>query len=88
MTDVSTLCVNVKVQYLRPQYQNLKQWCEASPNHVYIGRRGIVFIDNVRYPPRDSIWANPFKVGQDKNGDLETKQSLTHLIEMCSTRSL
>jgi len=54
---------NVKVAHIRPQYQNLKEWCE-DPNNVYIGRRGIVFIDKVRYPTRDSIYANPYKVSK------------------------
>jgi Domain of unknown function (DUF4326) len=54
---------NVKVAHIRPQYQNLKEWCE-DPNNVYIGRRGIVFIDKVRYPTKDSIYANPYKVSK------------------------
>lgn len=54
---------NVKVANIRPQHQNLKEWCE-DPNNVYIGRRGIVFINNVRYPAKDSIYANPYKVSK------------------------
>ena len=65
---MTTEVANVKVACIRPKYQNLKVWME-DPNNVYIGRRGIVFIDGVRYPPKDSIFANPFKVG--KNGDRE-----------------
>lgn len=57
--------VNVKVKYLRPQYQDLEEWCE-DPNNVYIGRKGIVFVkrgdSKYRYPKQDSIWANPFKI--------------------------
>lgn len=56
--------VNVKVEHIRPQHQNLKEWCE-DPDNVYIGRRGIVFIDGVRYPPKDSPFANPYKVTKD-----------------------
>lgn len=62
--------VNVKVKYIRPEYENLKEWCE-DPNNVYIGRKGIVFIkDKVsnkkeRYPKQNSPFANPFKVGKD-----------------------
>jgi hypothetical protein len=41
----------------------------GDPQNVYIGRGRIVFIDGKRYPPQDSIWANPFKVGKD--GTLE-----------------
>jgi hypothetical protein len=53
--------VNVKVDYIRPRYDNLREWCEGI-NNVYIGRRAIVFIDGVRYPPENSPWANTFKI--------------------------
>lgn len=54
--------VNVRVASIRPKYQNLKEWC-ADESNVYIGRARIVFIDGERYPPKDSLWANPFKTG-------------------------
>lgn len=60
--------VNVRVKNIRPQYHNLKEWMD-DPDNVYIGRRGIVFIDASRFPPSNSIFANPFKVGKD--GTLE-----------------
>ena len=53
--------VNVKVAHIRPKYKNLKEWME-DPNNIYIGRRGIVFIDGARFPPNDSKWHNPFKI--------------------------
>lgn len=60
--------VNVKVKYIRPDYKDLKEWCESKDN-VYIARRGVVFIDTdkgkQRYPEKDSIFANPFKIGKD-----------------------
>ena len=49
--------VNVKVAHIRPQYNNLKEWCE-DPNNVYIGRARIVYIDGERYPPEHSPYAN------------------------------
>lgn len=56
---------NVKVANIRPRYNNLVEWV-ADPNNVYIGRKGIVFIEKngskERYPKYDSICANPFKV--------------------------
>ncbi len=52
---------NVKVKYIRPAFNNLREWMSDS-NNVYIGRKGIVFIDNKRFPSADSIWANPFKI--------------------------
>ena len=83
--------VNVKVKYIRPKYDNLRDWTE-DPNNVYIGRGKIVFIDGVRYPPKASIWANPFKKGsrevvcnqyreylrgQIKNGDITEEDLLS-----------
>ena len=58
--------VNVKVKYIRPKYNNLKDWCKDKDNY-YIGRKCIVIIDGQRYPPKDSIFANPYKI--DKDGD-------------------
>lgn len=63
-----TTVVNVKVAHIRPKYDNLKDWCENKRN-LYIGRKGIVFIDNVRYPSYDSPWANPFKISDEFNRD-------------------
>lgn len=60
---MTTIC-NVKVAYIRPKYQNLKEWMQ-DPNNAYIGRRGIVFIDKERYPNTDSVWANPYRVKAD-----------------------
>jgi len=66
--------VNVSVKFIRPQYKDLKDWT-LNENNVYIGRGGIVFIKNgdkkERFPKRDSIWANPFKVGDDRKTCLE-----------------
>ena len=59
-----TTIVNVKVKYIRPIYNNLKEWMK-DPNNVYIGRRGVVFIDGERFPKRDSKWANPFKINKN-----------------------
>ena len=55
--------VNCKVKFIRPQYQNLKKWMEDE-NNVYIGRAGIVFIDNIRFPKQASPFCNIFKVGK------------------------
>jgi hypothetical protein len=56
--------VNVKVNNLRPKYNNLKEWCQDC-NNVYIGRKGIVPINNTRFPYESSIWANPFKITKE-----------------------
>ena len=60
MSRQTTAC-NVKVQHIRPKYKNLKEWMD-DPDNVYIGRRGIVFIDGKRFPEQDSVFANPFKI--------------------------
>lgn len=65
-TQNQTQIVNVKVQNIRPEYKNLKEWMEDD-NNVYIGRSGIVFIEGKRFPPKKSIWANPFKVQNNRN---------------------
>jgi hypothetical protein len=56
--------VNCKVQYIRPRYKNLKEWMNDE-NNIYIGRKGVVFIDNIRYPQQSSNFANPYKIGKD-----------------------
>lgn len=44
------MLVNVRVCNLRKLgYQDLKAWMN-DPNNVYIGRKGIVFIDGERFP--------------------------------------
>lgn len=51
---------NVRVAHIRPGHADLQ---EADPDNVYVGRRGVVFIDGGHFPPEDSPWANPFRVG-------------------------
>ncbi len=60
--------INCKVENIRPKYKNLKEWM-SDPNNVYIARKGVVFIDGVRYPEESSIFANPYKI--DKDGTRE-----------------
>lgn len=80
---------NVKVAHIRPQYNNLKDWC-ANPDNVYIGRAGIVFIkneagNNVRYPSRDSIWANPYKITSDATRDVVLEKYEVYIRERLRT---
>jgi len=51
--------VNVSVKHIRPEFHDLKEWCEEK-NHLYIGRGGVVFVSRkttsgevvkTRYPP-------------------------------------
>jgi hypothetical protein len=62
-----TRIVNVRVAHIRPDFNNLSEWMD-DPDHVYIGRKGVVFIDGVRFPKEDSIWANPYKKKERKGG--------------------
>jgi hypothetical protein len=57
---------NVKVEYIRPQYTNLKEWV-ADSNNIYIGRHGAIFVDGKRFPPKANVWASPYKLGKDGN---------------------
>jgi len=43
----------------------------ADPNNLYVGRRGVVFVDGERFPKQDSKWHNPFKIDKKKNVDAE-----------------
>jgi hypothetical protein len=60
--------VNCRVKYIRPQYQNLKEWMEDNDN-IYIGRAGVVFIDidgkPERFPKLSSPFCNPYRIGVD-----------------------
>ena len=58
---------NVKVEFIRKEgYKNLKDWV-ADKNNIYIGRRGVVFIDSERFPKQDSPFHNPFKINKYQN---------------------
>jgi hypothetical protein len=49
------MCVcNVKVNNIRPKYNNLKEWINDE-NNVYIYRGRIILLNNERFPPNDSI---------------------------------
>eukprot|EP01080_Neovahlkampfia_damariscottae_P011258 gene11258-4077_t len=75
---LKTKVVNVKVSYLRPKYQNLKEFCEDK-NNLYIGREGIVFIEKERYPKKRSPWANPFKVDKKMTREKSIDQYETYI---------
>ena len=79
-----TKVVSVKVACIRPEYDNLKEWMKDT-NNVYIGRRGVVFIDGVRFPPKDSIWANPFKINKDGDRDEVIEKYKKYIIDKLSS---
>ena len=70
-----TTVVNVRVKHIRPNYNTLDDWIK-NPQHEYIGRSGVVFINKERFPKKSSQWANPFTVkkeGRDKCLELYEK---------------
>lgn len=80
-----SVCVNVKVSYIRPEYENLRKWMK-DPENVYIGRAGIVFIDGERYPKKASIFANPYKLNkQGTNRDEVLKKYRKYVINQLET---
>lgn len=79
----TTVC-NVKVKYLRPKYTDIKDWTNDRDN-VYIGRAGVVFVDGQRFPKKQSIWANPFKVGRDGNLGHILKKYQQYIVDKIKT---
>lgn len=79
--------VNVKVQYIRPHYNNLEEWCK-DPNNVYIGRKGIVFINKERYPKQDSVWHNPYKIGPDGDRYTVLQKYKQHILKLLPSLDL
>lgn len=75
---METKVVNCKVKYIRALgFNNLKEWCDDE-NNIYIGRKGIVFVDTdridengkkikERFPKYNSLFANPFKVKKNQD---------------------
>ena len=80
---METQVVCVKVKYLKPKYNNLKEWMD-DPNNVYIARKGIVFVDNERFPKVDSIWANPFKINENTSRIEAIEQYKTYITNKIS----
>ena len=72
--------VNCKVRFIRPEYNNLKEWCEDERN-VYIGRCGVVFIYNVRYPKKQSNFCNTFKIGKDGTREEVIEKYRCYIVE-------
>lgn len=78
---METRVVSVKVRHIRPRYDNLKEWMEDE-NNVYIGRKGVVFVDGERFPKENSEWANPYRITDNLDRDQVILQYETHLDAM------
>lgn len=79
--------VNVKVKYIRPEYQNLHEWINDK-NNEYIGRCGVVFINGERYPKKDSKWANPFTIKKYGSRETVIKLYKEYIIEKIKNKEL
>jgi hypothetical protein len=76
--------VNCKVSFIRPKYNNLKEWTEDD-NNVYIARGGVVFIDGRRFPTNSSEFANPFKVGKDGSRQEVISKYKAYIVELLNS---
>lgn len=63
---VPPLVCNVRIENIRPEFNDLRAWCN-SDNNVYISsaRKALVSADGsnskkIKYPAHHSIWSNPF----------------------------
>ena len=66
-TYEETQVVNVCIGNIGPEYNNLADWMKNKEEHVYIGKKGAIFINGVRFPLYDSIWANPYKISENQS---------------------
>jgi hypothetical protein len=74
-----TQVVNVKISNIKPQYKNLSEWMKKKDENVYIGRKQIIFIDGIRFPLYDSIWANPYKITENQSREQVLKLYLEYI---------
>jgi hypothetical protein len=86
-TKPTTTVVHVGVANIRPRYNDLREWMKDVDTNVYIGRRGVVFIDNQPFPPNDSVWANPYAMNRQADDvAIERRRVLDlyrqHLVQM------
>jgi hypothetical protein len=67
MSNKDTQVIKVSVENIRPEYNNLYEWMKNKDENIYIGRKGVVFINGTRFPLNDSPWANPYKITKDQS---------------------
>ena len=82
-----TKAICIKVDSLRKQgYENLEEWMK-DPNHLYVGRRGRIFITDPETKERhifhykDSKWANPFKIDKEHTAEEVVGKYKEYLVE-------
>ena len=74
--------VNVKVKHLRPEYQNLQEWLDASPDHVYIGRDMSVYVKGAK----GSKWKNPFTIKKSGSAEEACRKYREYILNTPSLR--
>lgn len=84
---METTLIKVTVANIRPEYQNLHYW-RLDKNNVYIGRKGVVFIDGVRYPLENSPWCNPYKISTTLDRDQCIEKYRKYIIEKIEKENL
>lgn len=82
-----TTVVNVKVAHLRPKYKDLADWM-SHPEHVYVGRRGVLIINGSRYPPVQSIWANPYKIKTHGTREEVLANYRSYIMQQCQNETI
>lgn len=66
-SDINTQVVNVSTNNIRPKYKNLHEWISNKDENVYIGKKSVIFINGIKYPLYDSLWANPFTITKEQS---------------------
>ena len=71
-------------------YNNLEEWCNDENNEYneYIGRKGIVFINNERYPKENSKWHNQFKIKDNYTREMCIMDYKTFIIDKIINENL
>lgn len=91
--ESTTSVINGKVEFIRKKgYANLKELLD-DPKNVYIARAGVVFVkdqegNKFRYPKKDSIWANPFKVDKDGTREEVIEKYRKYIIDKINRENL
>ena len=69
--------VNCKVAFIRPKYNNLKEWME-DPNNCYIEENRRVNIDGIGYPKKSSIFKIPAYIKRQRDLDKGVMLNMYH----------
>lgn len=82
-----TTVTNVCVKNIRPEYNDLAEWMNDT-NNVYVGRRGVVFINKERFPKHDSKWSNPYKISKTDSRESVIAKYKVYIIKKIKDENL